>query len=338
MKITFFLLLTVITALNCSTPAQKTSSCAEFQKSVDATYNFKPSKLTANERTVKSAAMDTLWEKVKTNQKELLPCLREAINSPSANNFFKFDASNLLFSLDPTDETKRTLIKAYAEVDFDDIDLQYWMPYVARLAFEGFDVSSAGESWLKHPNPFYYLPQHGTLKIDKEIGALIIYGSMDESIATPSLVKIASEERNPAREIAVRLLIQQSTPEAFRELKRLNQKGLSENTRQNINSLLTKPNLLSPREGKPKIIRQEYLDAFQKLVDGNPSAFMDLADKVTDGEKDAIAVMKSEDIPLIRKARRYFAATANPHSPEWYKSFTDILMALTWKPELTEQK
>jgi len=41
---------------------------------------------------------------------------------------------------------------------------------------------------------------------------------------------------------------------------------------------------------------------------------------------------------MNRKARRYFAATANPHSPEWYKSFTDVLMALTWKPEIIEQK
>ena len=338
MKTNFLLLFILILAANCSTEAQKKLPCAEIQKLINSTYNFKPSKLDANERTTKSAAMDAVWEKVTANQKELLPCLRGAINSPTADNFFKFDASNLLFSLDPTDETKKTLIKAYAEVDFDDVDLQYWMPYIARLGFEGFDVSTAGESWLKHPNPFYYLPQHGTLKVDKEIGALIIYGSMDESIATPALVKIASQENNPAREIAARLLMRQSTPEAFRELKKLNQKGLSENTRQNINALLTKPNLLTAREGKPKITRQEYLDAFQKLVDGKPDAFMDLAIKVTDGEKDAIAVMKPEDIPLIRKARRYFAATVNPHSPEWYKSFTDILMALTWKPEIIEQK
>ena len=337
MKTKFVILFILIFAANCSAEAQKISPCAEFQKLINATYNFKPSKLTPNERTAKSAAMDTVWEKVKANQKELLPWLREAINSPTTDKFFKFDASNLLFSLDPTDETKKTLIKAYAEVDFDDIDLEYWMPYIARLGFEGFDVSAAGESWLKHPNPFYYLPQHGTLKVNKVIGALIIYGSMDESIATPALVKIASQENHQAREIAVWLLTQQATSEAFRELKKLNQKGLLENTRQNINALLTKPNLLDAPEGKPKITRQEYLGAFQKLIDGKPDTFMDLANKVTDGEKDAIAVMKQEDIPLIRKARRFFAATATPHSPEWYKSFTDILMALVWKPELIEK-
>lgn len=338
MKAKILLLFILIIAANCSVEAQKNSACAEFQKLIDATYNFKPSKLTASEQTAKSAAMDKVWEKVKTNQKEFLPCLREAINSPTADNFFKFDAGNLLFSLDPTDETKKTLIKAYAGVDFGDIDLRYWMPYIARLGFENFDVSAAGESWLKYPNPKYYLPHHGTLEVNKEIGALIIYGSMDESIATPALVKIASQENNPAREIAVRILMQQATPEAFRELKKLNQKNLSENTRQDINALLIKPNLLAAREGKPKVTRQEYLDAFQKLVDGKPNTFLDLTIKVPDGEKDAIAVMKPEDVPLIRQVRRYFAATANPHSPEWYKSFTDILMALIWKPELIEQK
>jgi hypothetical protein len=338
MKIKILLLFAIIVAANCSCTAQKNSPCAELQKMIDVTYNFKPSKLTAAEQSTKSAAMDAIWEKVKANQKELLPCLQAATESPTANNFFKFDASNLLLSLDSSDATKKLLIKAYADIDFNDIDLQYWMPYVARFGFEGFDVSTAGESWLKYPNPSYTLPQHGTLKVDKEIGALIIYGSMDEAVATPALLKIASQESNPAREIAVRVLMQQTTPEAFRELKKLNQKNLSEKTRQDINTLLTRPNILAKREGAPKITRQQYLDALQKLVDGKSDAFMDLAVKVTDGEKDAVAVLKQEDVPLVRKARRYFAATANPHSPEWYKSFTDILMALVWKPELLEQK
>lgn len=308
--------------------------CSEFKKIIRDTYNFKPAKLTPTERDAKSAGMDLVWEKVKANQKELLPCLREAINSATADHFFKFDASNLLIQLDQSDESKKTLIKAYAEVDFDDIDLRYWLPYIAILGYQGFDTSAAGESWLKYPNPHYSLPQHGSLEVTKEIGALIIYGSMDEVVAEPALAKIASLEKHPGRNIAVELLLQQATAESLKDLKMLNQKGLSETTRQKINELLTKPKLLTAREGTLKVTRQQYLDAFQQLVDGKPQTFLKLAIAVTDGEKDAIAVLKTEDIPLIRKARRAFAASANPHSAEWYKSFTDILLSMTLKSEL----
>ncbi len=229
--------------------------CGELKKIINQTYNFKPAKLTPTERDAKSAGMDLVWEKVKANQKELLPCLREAINSTTADHFFKFDASNLLIQLDQSDEAKKTLIKAYAEVDFDDIDLRYWLPYIAILGYQGFDTSAAGESWLKYPNPHYSLPQHGNLEITKEIGALVIYGSMAEAIAEPALAKIASIEKHPARNIAVELLLQQVTAESLRDLKTLNQKGLSKTTRQKVTELLTKPKLLTAREGTPKITR-----------------------------------------------------------------------------------
>ena len=307
--------------------------CGEFKKLLSQTYNFKPSKLTPAQRDAKSAAMDVIWKEVKANQKILLPCLREAVNSPTADSFFKFDASNLLIQIEQTDDTKKTLIKAYSEVDFNDIDLRYWLPYIAVLGYQGFDTSAAGENWLKYPDPRYSLPQHGRLEINKEIGAFIIYGSMDEAIATPALVKLASTENYPARNIAVEILLQQATPESFKELKKLNQKGLSETTRQKINQLLTKPPVLTAREGTPKISRQQYLDAFQQLTAGKPEVFLELATDVTDGEKDAIAVLQPEDIPLIRKSRRVFMASANPHSVEWYQSFTNILLAMIWKPD-----
>ncbi|HEY0658203.1 MAG TPA: hypothetical protein VGD05_07000, partial [Pyrinomonadaceae bacterium] len=168
--------------------------------------------------------------------------------------------------------------------------------------------------------------------------ALIIYGSMDESTATPALAKIASQENHPAHEIAARVLMQQVTPESFKAIRKLSQKGFSDNTRQYINTFLNNPKILTPREGTPKTTRQQYLDAFKELTAGKSEMFLKLAAEVPDGEKDAVAVLKQEDIPLIRKARRVFAASANPHSAEWYKSFTDILMALTWKPDITKQK
>jgi hypothetical protein len=58
--------------------------------------------------------------------------------------------------------------------------------------------------------------------------------------------------------------------------------------------------------------------------------------KVPDGEKDVVAVLKPEDLPLVKKVRRMVIANANPHAIEYYNSFTSILMTMTWKPELVK--
>lgn len=326
-------------ALFCALPvtAQKTN-CLDFQKLVDATYSFKPSKLSSTERDVKSAAMDKFWNEVKADRQKLLPCLREAINLRRDDKFFRFDASNLLVELDQSAESKKNLIKTYSEVDFGDIDLRYWMSYIVALGVEGFDTSAAGESWLRHPKPEYILPQHGALGINKDTGALFIYGSMDEAFATPALAKIAGQETHPAREIAVRMLMLQATAESYQALRTFNQTNLSEKARKAVKSFLANPVILAAREGSPKTTRQQFLAAFNQLTAGKAQPFLQLAAEVPDGEKDAVAVLKPEDVPLVRRARRIFAAGANLHSAKWYLSFTHILTALTWQPETTEQK
>ncbi|MEZ5343956.1 MAG: hypothetical protein R2681_00240 [Pyrinomonadaceae bacterium] len=307
------------------------NECAELQKLIDQTYNFKPSQLTPEERTAKSAEMDVVWSKVRAEKEKLIPCLRKSVQKSDADSFFSFDASNLIFSLDKSDESKELLVKSYAKVDLKDVNLAFWLPTIAVLGYEGFDTTDAGESWLKSSVEGYYLPQHGTLKLTKDVGSLVIYGSMDEKFATPALAKIASDKDHPSRNLAVYLLLQQATPDAFQELKILQSKLIPTELKILIEKSLSDPKLIEPRVGEPKSTRDEYLNAFKELIDGKSSKFTQLTIKVSDGEKDAVVVLKKEDMPLIRKARRYFAATANPHSPEWYQSFTDILTTLLYK-------
>lgn len=128
--------------------------------------------------------------------------------------------------------------------------------------------------------------------------------------------------------------MQQATPESFTELKKVDARGLSPRTTGDLKVLLTKPVLLAKREGPPKITRQKYLDAFQQFTAGKPDLFIELTSDSPDGERDVLAVMKEEDIPIIRKTRRFMMLSANQHSAEWYDSFTKILMAMVWKPDL----
>lgn len=310
--------------------------CADFQVLVEKTYTFKPSKLTATEQTAKSNEMDVIWEKVKGN-KDLIPCLKFALAKPNADPFFLFDGSNLLISLDQSDDSKKLLIASFAKTDIRDVDPHNWIAYILMFGLEGLDTSAAGDAWLSANDPRYYLPEHGGLPVDKKIGALAIYGSMDEKFATPALLAIVNKKDHPGREIALRLLIQQVTPQSTEALKKVDVTGLSAAARDEIRKYLEAPDFILPRLGPTKIGREEFLGAFRDLTEGKSNTFMDLAIRVNDGEKDAIVVLKPEDTDLVRRARRFFASTGTPHAPEWYESFTSILMVMVRKPQLDQK-
>ena len=300
-------------------------TCAEFSRSVRATYDFKPSRIKDEaESNARSAAMDKFWEKVKADRKNLLPCLRAALQDPQSDPWFRFDGSNLLVSLDPSSESKAEMIRQYTAVDLADVNLQFWVGPLARLGAEGFDVSAAGERWLKLEKAEYYLPQHGAFRVDRFLGALFIYGSMDEAQATPALLKVAGTTDHPARDIALTLLLMQATPEAQRGLKAINLAGMPAEAQAALRAKLERPPLISPRE-KPKTTREQFLKAFDDATKGEWETFLSLTSEVTDGERDVVAVLRAEDLPLVRRVRRLMIAKANPHAADYYVSFTQIL-------------
>ena len=321
----------VLSAAPCARAAQ--SPCEEFARAVKATYNFKPSRLKDEaELNAKSAAMDRFWETVKANQKGMLPCLSVALKDPRSDPWFRFDAVNLLVSLDPSPDSKAEQVRQYTAVDLADISLQDWVSALARRGAEGFDVSEAGARWLALPNPEYYLPLHGSYKVDRFLGAIFIYGSMDEAQATPALLKIAGTTNHPGREVALSLLLMQATPEAQRGLREVNLSGRSAEAQAALRARLEHPPLIAPRE-KPKTGREQFLKAFGDATRGDWEAFLALTREVTDGERDAVAVLKAEDLPLVRKVRRLMIAKANPHAAEYYVSFTKILDTMIRRPE-----
>ena len=313
--------------------AQSDNSCDDFQKLVKATYNFKPSELSSSEQTVKSAAMDKVWEKVKNKPTFFAPCLRELLIAPDANRWFLFDGSCLLVEVDPSKTSKQIEIDNLAKVDFSDVQLRTWVEIVAHRGFEGFDVSKLGELWLACSNAEYYLPEHGAYKVDKGNGALFIYGSMDESLATPALLKTISDTNSSGREISLQILMSQATTNALQVLTHVNVAGFSPEAKRSLMALLKKPDLIQPRK-KPKSSREEYINAFEDMLKGTWKTFDDLVEKVPDGEKDVVAVLKPKDLPLLRKVRRLVISKGNQHMIEYYNSFTQILMTLTWKSEL----
>ena len=311
--------------------------CAEFRESIRQTYTFKPSRLSPAEQDARSKAMDRIWESAKANPKRALPCLRAALEDPASDPWFRFDGSSLLVQLDPSPAAKAIQVREFTAVDLDDVNLRVWVQTLARRGTEGFDVSEAGARWLAYPKASYSLPDHGGYRVSKSNGALFIYGSMDESQATPALFKIVSQPNHPGREDALWLLMSQATPEALRLLKQVDPRSFSGPPQRNLTALLGQPGLLKPRPGTPRVSRREYLDAFQAIVSKNSwKEFQALVERVPDGEQDTVAVLKPEDLPLLRRVRRLRIAHANQHAIEYYNEFTAILMALTWRADLVK--
>jgi hypothetical protein len=306
--------------------------CDSFQQTIKNTYNFKPSLLNAAQVTAQSARLDAFWNQVRQSRATVLPCLRKSLTEDNSDSFFVIDGSMLLVDIDPSRASKALQVRKFIQGNLDDTDLEYWVATMARRGVEGFDTSEAGAKWLSYPKAKYELSMHGGYPVGSFVGAVFIFGSMDEDFATLVLLKIANDVAHPHREDAIAILTSQATPASYRALKEINTSRLSADARQAIREVIQSPKLLQPRV-RPILTREENLRAFQGIINGDYSAFREMVMKAPDGEVDAIATLRPEDIPLLRRARRASISRCNQHALSDYASFTAILMALTWKAD-----
>jgi hypothetical protein len=327
--ISFLLVLPALIIASCAGPSGA-EDCAELKAAIDKTYGFKPSRLTAEEINAKSDELDKVWEIVDADPAKMLPCLKTEIENRKEDTFFRFNASNLLLKHDKSPEARQLVIKAYTTVDLADLNQQYWLPLMAQFGFEGMNVSGPAQTWLRYPEAGYYLPQHGTRRVDKAVGALALFGSMEESKATPALAKLAANEDADHRNIVTWLLVNQATEDsdaAARELSSKLPQPLAEKLLKDIDN----PKKVVPRSGTQKISREAFIEALNEFVNERPQKWQTLTSQVPDGERDLVVAMNEEDLPLIRLVRRRYAANASPHSPEWYEAMTEVINTIRAK-------
>jgi len=320
------------TALAEPNEAIAPGQCDSFQQDVRTTYDFDPANLSDAEIKQKSTKLDAFWNRVRQSRIALVPCLRQALKTGKSQSFFNIDGSMLLVEIDPSYASKALQVRKFTEANLDGTDLEYWVSVMARRGVEGFDTSAAGAKWLAYPKAKYNLSMHGGFPVTPFFGAVFIFGSMEEDLATPTLLQIANQIGHPQREAALAILMSQATPAAMRALKEVNTTGLDKTAVEAVRGLLEHPDLLKPR-AQPKLTREEQLIAFQGIVDGNYQPFRDMVMKAPDGEVDAVAMLRPEDIPLLRRARRASISRCNQHALSEYSSFTQILWALTAKAE-----
>jgi len=306
--------------------------CDAFQQEIVRTYNFNPAGMSQSQKEVQSSRLDTLWSKVRQSRATLVPCLRKALNEERSDSFFNIDGSMLLVDVDPSRASKALQVRNFIKANLDGTDLEYFVKTMARRGVEGFDTSGAGAKWLAYPKAKYNDSIHGGFPVGSFFGAVFIFGSMDEDLATPVLLQIANQLGHPHRDDALAILMSQATPASMNALRQVNTAGFPKGTSESIRELLENPNVLKPRS-KPKLTREEQLLAFQGIIDGNYGPFREMVMKAPDGEADAVAMLLPEDIPLLRRARRASISRCNQHAVSDYGSFTQILWALVWKQE-----
>jgi hypothetical protein len=273
--------------------------------------------------------MDAVWSAV-DHDHTLVPCLKSALQRRTEDLWFQFDGSELLVKVDPSHDSKALLLEALRRVPLEYVDLRTWVSLGSSLGVDGFDTSELGRRWLSFPHAEYDLPEHA-YRVDRENGAMFLFGAMDERFATPALAALSRSSTGEAKDIAVEMLMSEATPQALEALAAIGPEGLSPKIAKSREALLHGPALIEPRP-QPRTSRAEFLSAFSAFLAGNEQPFMRLVETVPDGERDVVAVVKPEDLDTIRKVRRRFIAKNTQHAIEYYNVFTQILMTLVWKP------
>jgi hypothetical protein len=321
-------LATVASAKGADTTAGR---CTDLTRMVRSTYTFRPSKLTADEQKAKGQEMDQVWKLAEAHGRALGPCLRNLLEAPGADGFFRFDGASLLVKLDPAPASKALQVKLWSDAQLDDVDLRDWVETLARRGQEGFDVSRAGRRWLTEPGLRYSLTEHGGYEVTAYDGAVFLFGSMDEAAALPTLIDVARDPKHPGRLNALWLLMHQATPEALAALRTVPRDHLPPEPAAALAELLAERAPPAHRT-IPGVSRAALLAAFAKRGEDDRADFDRLTAKPRFVEA-AGQVLLPSDAPQVRLLRRKLVARCNQHGIDDYILLSSLLASLGPAPK-----
>lgn len=279
---------------------------------------------------VKSKEMDAIWNRVDSDH-SLLPCLEQAVEDPSASQSLRYDGTALLVHIDPSPTHKAMQAKWWCRTDLADTDPRVWVETLSELGAEGYDTREGARRWLEAKGVHYYLPEHGGWEITQDDGAIFMLESMDENQALQVLKEALEDPKFPSRDLAVKMMARLGTAASCEFIATMSLDGIGPVGKEIIQDLRKDHQLIKARRGRPKVTREAFLAAFSSFVDkGDLNPFMNLVDRVKDGERDAVAVLHPEDLPLLYAFRRHLIARCNPHLIDFDQDLMRILMTLSW--------
>jgi len=308
-------------------PLDAPTDCAEFQRMVEATYAFQPSKLSKPEYDVKAKQLDAVWSYAEEHA-AVKDCLRRMLEQSHPGSYFPIDGSSLLVKIDPRSASRALQARLWSDANLADVDPRTWVDTLANLGADGFDVSKAGRRWLTEPGHKYTLPEHGGYEVTAYEGGVFLFGSMDEAQSRPALIDIARDPKSPGRLNALWLLLFQATPEARKALSVLPLDGVPAKARAGIVEALAAPTPAeTPYKTIPVFTRAELISALQSCDRDDREVFDRLVamDRFVDS---GAQVLLPSDEAAVRQLRRKLVARGNQHGLDDYLVLSRLLLQM----------
>src|SRR6185437_5279174 len=97
-------------------PLDAPTDCAEFQRMVEATYAFQPSKLSKPEYDVKAKQLDAVWSYAEEHA-AVKDCLRRMLEQSHPGSYFPIDGSSLLVKIDPRSASRALQARLWSDAN-----------------------------------------------------------------------------------------------------------------------------------------------------------------------------------------------------------------------------
>jgi hypothetical protein len=196
----------------------QTDACAAIRAAKENTYNFHPARVDKKTREAKSKEMDAFWNQVKAAGPGGVACLRNLLADQKQSDFFLFDGSSLLLSLDQSDGSLKTIRAAVERADMNDVDTAGYLSLLIELAKKDVDIGPLAARYLKRSDAGASVPQHA-MTVDRASAAVLLYGAMPAADVDRYLVPELQDANPDVRAAAAIALAINMTEDSFRALK-----------------------------------------------------------------------------------------------------------------------
>ena len=176
------------------------------------------------------------------------------------------------------------------------------------------------------------MPQHA-MKLDRESGAIILFGSMPPEKADVILIPAVTAQQDYVRSAAALLLAMNMTPQDFQSLRSLRLTDLPKNIRQEVESTL-KPGKL-PALNQVKFTREQVLTFLGKIPNYD-NTFSGVAGN-SDFMSSAMGTLTEADVPAIWKARQNCITGVSDEAIDEYVALSKILLGVIVRLNLYPQ-
>lgn len=174
-----------------------------FKKEIDAIYNFHPHELSQEEQQKKFPALDTFFEKVKSDTTKYLPLLRQELQSSDHFPYFFYDGGQLLLMLSKSSTDKIISVDAFAKCNIKDLDPKIYVSLLSYLAGENINTTKAAIKILEDSTFHFYLIEHGAFDFIQGYSLMYCLLPLEPIIYVDTLIKIFQQTKSIAAQKSI---------------------------------------------------------------------------------------------------------------------------------------